>query len=49
MMTESTSSARKRESEKTMNANLIPILMVVLLLSGSPLMAREIRQERVRR
>ncbi len=29
-----------------MNANLIPILMVVLLLSGSPLMAREIRQER---
>ncbi len=29
-----------------MNAHLIPILITVLLLSGSPLMAREIRQER---
>lgn len=29
-----------------MNANLIPILTTVLLLSVSPLMAREIRQER---
>ena len=29
-----------------MNAHLIPILITVLLLSFSPLMAREIRQER---
>ena len=29
-----------------MNAHLIPILITVLILSGSPLMAREIRQER---
>ena len=29
-----------------MNAHLIPILITVLLLSVSPLMAREIRQER---
>ena len=29
-----------------MNANLIPILIAVLVLSVSPLMAREIRQER---
>ena len=38
--------ARKREHEKIMNANLIPILIASLLLSVSPLMAREIRQER---
>ena len=46
MMTELTSTARKREHEKIMNAHLIPILITVLLLSVSPLMAREIRQER---
>jgi len=46
MMTKLTLTARKREHKKTMNAHLIPILIVVLLLSGSPLMAREIRQER---
>ena len=38
--------ARKREHEKTMNAHLISILITVLILSVSPLMAREIRQER---
>ena len=30
-----------------MNAHLIPILITVLILSVSPLMAREIRQERL--
>jgi outer membrane protein OmpA-like peptidoglycan-associated protein len=45
-MTEPTTTARKRESEKTMNANLIPLLIVALLLNVSPLLAREIRQER---
>jgi outer membrane protein OmpA-like peptidoglycan-associated protein len=46
MMTKPTPTARKREHEKIMNANLIPILITVQILSVSPLMAREIRQER---
>ena len=46
MMTKLTSTARKREHEKIMNAHLIPILITVPLLSVSQLMAREIRQER---
>jgi peptidoglycan-associated lipoprotein len=46
MMTKPTSTARKRELKKIMNAHLIPILITVLILSVSPLMAREIRQER---
>jgi outer membrane protein OmpA-like peptidoglycan-associated protein len=46
MMTKPTSTARKREHEKIMTAHLIPILITVLILSVSPLMAREIRQER---
>jgi len=45
MMTKPTSTARKREHEKIMNAHLIAVLITVLLLSVSPLMAREIRQE----
>jgi outer membrane protein OmpA-like peptidoglycan-associated protein len=44
MMTKLTSTVPKRENEKTMKS-IIPILMVVLLLSDSSLMAREIRQE----
>ena len=46
MMTKPTSTARKREHKKIMNVHLIPILITVLILSVSPLMAREIRQER---
>ena len=46
MMTELTSTARKREHKNIMNAHLIPILITVLILSVSPLMAREICQER---
>jgi len=45
MMTKPTSTVPKRENEKPMKS-IIPILMVALLLSVSPLMAREIRQER---
>ena len=46
MMTKLTSTARKREHENIMNAHLIPILIASVFLSVSPLMAREIRQER---
>ena len=46
MMTKPIPTARKRENEKTMNAHLIPLLILILFLSVSPLMAREIRQER---
>jgi outer membrane protein OmpA-like peptidoglycan-associated protein len=38
---------RKKESEETMNRHLICILAFGLLLNGSLLMAREIRQERL--
>jgi outer membrane protein OmpA-like peptidoglycan-associated protein len=41
------STPRKKESEETMNLHLICILAFGLLLNGSLLMAREIRQERL--
>jgi len=46
MMTKPTPTVRKRENEKTMNVHLIPLLILILFLTVSPLMAREIRQER---
>lgn len=46
MMTNTRSTARDRENKATMNAHLIPLLIVALFLNVSPLLAREIRQER---